>query len=699
MRIVPSLPAVKVTDNVQVVQKLTSYLISEAKISALSQNDIATSLNALVLALPSRLHVKGLVYRIVKFVHSFTEAGTAQWALPDDEVRVMALEANENLQKHNIALQVRCTEYEKLNTELQRKCIQQHKLHEEKERKSADEKEQLRSELQEWKTHASNGWHLAKNPPPKPPCNNALYQRILPGDAIIEGPVPLSNAHVSTTGTLPGPLLPPTVDALPDPPMLGNATAAFQVGCARKDSSCSSGSSSSSNPIDLTLEDDSTAVSSSSNTSATMPREPSSQSQPSKAMIEFTEGVTRRRSGYPSWLPKMNNDALHVALVKETNNQRSVIDIDKMPEPFVPNFSEDFLNAAEANKNNISYASYQQKTRVNKTAKVPKLTKKQQKEIEKSHAPAPKNPRKKARKERMSGKPETALEKKARLEQEEKDQAQKALEQAAQFERDALDRQEREEREVLELEDEMDGLLCSDDFTAGANDNKEVIACAINEQVAAKATDKISNGLAKDNTIPDAIDNLNTTGAGEIRELGLIEAGDDLLDALFELDNGMSDAGNIENKVSVTETGPATAQAQAPYTNTPQMVSATVLIPQAEIAHQSTAYEAENWNGELLPLEDDQNPLSYMTIDDYLGSDHPSLTNPDPYDWEFPEWTPSMEFDLAEEQFDMVAATEDLDELLANQEANQAASAAYFQDTTSAAANTAGDENQESEEE
>ena len=456
-------PPLRFADNFQVARDFTSYLLSNGMVSSETPGVITDNLGQLIMALPSRLYNPMITSRTLEFVYSFSEAGAPQIIYPHDEMRVKAVKANENFKAQNVALSTRCTGYENTIIEL-RNSIQQREDSIEKlkaaMRDSNSEKEQLRGEVQAWKAQAGEALHLAKIPPSNPPSNDTLYRRIVPKNAMIEGPAPMSDMRVSSATSIAGPPLDTTTDSPPGFPTFGHTTAAFPIGHARNDSTYSSDSS---KLIDLTRDDDSTTVPSLGNTSTTISRQSSSQSQPSKAVPEIAEKVTRKRHSQLSWMVEPSNDALRLALPGQYHNQQ-LNNINGVQRPFVPNVDEAVLDAAEARKNDASYTGCQQKNRVTKTFKATRVTKKQLKEMDGTHAPAPKKSAKKPRQQRTRRAPETPQEKAARLQQEKQYLAEQACLQAAQFQEEALRRQARQEQEDLDAENEMHGYLCDDNL-------------------------------------------------------------------------------------------------------------------------------------------------------------------------------------------------------------------------------------------
>ncbi len=440
----------------------------------------------------------------------------------------------------------------------------------------SDEIEKLSYDVVQWEKFARYLCEVLKTRPPKSLSSETLYNRIVKGNATIGNSMPLLDLHEVATSTTTGPWIPSAAQAFPGLPPPSIAAATFGVDPARKDSTYSSASSAA---IDLTIERTSSqATSSFSDTSAPISREGSSQGQGSHAIDQFTQNLAQKPLNWMDKHPLKAPQNPYRANIQHA--MQSVIDVDAEPEPFIFNPTDEELQAAEARKNNVSYASQQQATRVIKNTKESKFTKAQQRQLEKGHAPAPtpKVSMKKARKPRMRGPRETPEQKLARLESERIEEEWKGKEQAEQFRLDDSERKAREKRNQ-ELADEMEKEL--EALTTDDEDDSQPTTAENSEQGVAEATDKSSHVMSEDTAMLNANDSSAEPEAGASEEQAVTEVEDHSMDHLFEDDGTMSDV-NDANELSAGEQQTETTQSLTAPTDASQNVTAPVSTEQPE---------------------------------------------------------------------------------------------------------------------
>lgn len=568
-----------------------------------SPNEISAGLQSISSALTQRGPTKDTVYRTLAFVNTLPVPGAMQYQMPLDEGYIQARKETETLkvrlqdmQKRYAALEELCRRNDrsykahsqkmeaglanKVNEMQTRYMSLQEKLHQTNQSYTeqlnvlkvesagkSNEIKKLSDNVDHWKNFAQQLCQLLKNPPAKSLSGEALYNRVVQGNATVGGSVPLSNLHTMATSTATGPQTPYAAEASSTSPTAGVAVATFGIRPARESSACSLATSAA---IDLTVEDTSVeGTSSFVDTSAPMSRETSSQSHDSHALEQFTQNLAQKPLNWLKNHPLRAPENPYRANTQQAT--QSIIDVDAHPGPFVFNPTDEGLQAAEARKNNASYAGYQQTARVTKNTKEPKLTKAKQRQLDKGHAPAPEAPTKKARKPRMRGPRETREEKLARLESERNEEIQKGLEQAEQFRVDALERQAREEAQekqwAEEMERDMDAWMCD-----GDGDDEERTAAGDTEPKVAEDT----NGSTVART------------AVASQEQTAVEAEDHALDHFFEDDGTMSDL-NEDSEVAAGEKQPEVTQASTVPTDASQNISAPVSTEQPEATGPSKA--------------------------------------------------------------------------------------------------------------
>ena len=407
-------------------------------------------------------------------VEAFPQPGMPPRVIPLHELHPQAQKENEIL-KASLA-----NSLEQIQM-LQVACRQQHTTYtgnlqalKETAAHQSHEIERLRHDVFQWKTQAEQFYRLLHNPPPNSLSGETLYTRIVQGN----------------------------------------------------------------DTIDLTAEDNSSEMPSSSPSASVMSREPSSQGQGSQARDRFTKNLAQKPLAWIDVHPLKEPENPYLA--KRQVDAQTVIDVDAGPEPFVFNPSAEEVQAALARKNNASYASYQQTTRVTKNSKKPKVTKAQQRQLEKGQTPAPEAGKKKQRKERVKGPRESRQQKLARRESEKLTEVEDEILQLEQFRKDALEREAQEKRDEKAAED-IEKLLedeLEDELMSGADEeDKEPTAGENVEQEAAEAADKSSHGSSEAHKAMSKVNNAaEQPNAAETHEQAATAPEDDAANAMFEDD-------------------------------------------------------------------------------------------------------------------------------------------------------------------
>ena len=563
---------------------LACHLLKMSNQSAESPDHIAGYLQAFIVKL-SELPVKRIhLHRTLGFLKSFPAAGSPPNTVPLDED---LLRARNKIKR----LEAQITTIESQKTQSMVQFQQQHDALMASTKTIAQQQdfaahqfhqiERLRRDALQWKDQAENFHRLLNNPPPRALSSDTLCNRMPPGNAPAGGFMPSSEQHVMATNTPSGPqgqsiqAVTPAIDH-------------FEM-----DRRHSAFSSASSELVDLTTEHSTPATSAPSHTSSSLsPQSSSKQSIAAPGQSYYTG--TRKPAWMASNLPPQHS--LNLALYGPKKHTQDVIDVDPMQQPFVFNPSDEVLDAAEARKNNPSYASYQQKSRVTKNTKAPKLTKAQQRALENEHAPPPKKS-KKVKKTRVWKPRETPEEKVARLADEKKTAEQDAVIQQQLFqettmEREArereekdmaekqamMDAQEQREAEEKEAEDvaEMEAFLDAN-MPDGGDGSEEHINEVNDEQAAPETAHEIFHGSAQDTTIHNTTDTIQESNTGDNQEQAATVPEDDGLDALFEDDGAMDDEATLNFRAAATALLRPTEQPEA--TQDPNDLDAMLSTP------------------------------------------------------------------------------------------------------------------------
>ena len=524
-----------------------------------SPSVIASCLKVLFVKLSQSPQKEAYLHRTLRFLDSFPVTGSPE-AVPLDESLMQAQHEMQGL-KMQVALAVKQKNQSLENCKQQHHALMANLKTIEKQQESAvrqsKEIERLRRDALHWKDQAEQVHRLLSNAPPKALSSGTLCQRISQGGATAGTSMLSSERHAVAAKT-------PSDSHIAFPtaphqkaPVQAVTFANDNVEMGRRNSTFSSASS---ELVDLTAEHSTPTKSASSLLSSPVCRQPSSEEQLKATPGQMVSKGRRRPSWLASRYPEQNLLNLSLYGRETPDAAQTVIDVDAMQQPFVFDPSAEELVAAEARKSNASYASYQQKSRVTKNRKAPKLTKAQQQEHENEHAPPPIKS-KKARKPRVWKARETPEEKAARIADEKKTAERDAVLQERLFQASAVERQAREqaEREMAEIQAtidareqkeakereaenvaEMEALLDATMTNAG-NGSAEPTTGVNEEQAIPEAASRILHGSAQDTTIPHAADTVQDVNTDDSQESAAIAADNDGLDGLFEDDVAMED--------------------------------------------------------------------------------------------------------------------------------------------------------------
>ena len=538
---------------------LTLHLLKMDNQSAESPGPIASYLKAFVVKLSEFSEKRNHLHRTLGFLNSFPVAGSPPDAVPLD-VDLLRLRK----QATRLEAQITTIENQKNQTLVQKNQLlaqnqQQHNAlmvnsqtiaqQQDLNARQAADIERLRRDALQWKEQAEKFHRLLTNPPPRALSSNTLYERISHGSTPVGGSMLSSEPRKLATNTPSGSQMVFHAGAPQEPSMQAAAAPNDKLEMDRRDSTFSSASS---DLVDLTAEYSTPATSAPSHLSSPMSRQSLDDQRKATPGQMFSAG-SRKPAWVVSNLPAQH--PLNLALYGQEKRAQDVIDVDAVQRPFAFEPSDEMLDAAEARKSNPSYASYQQKSRVTKNTKAPKLTKAQLQEHENEHAPPPKKS-KKVKKTRVWKPRETPEEKVARLADEQKMTERDAVIQEELFQQSTMERQDREHAEhemagvqamldtqeqrqaeekeaekIAEMEAELDATM------PDLGDETEEPTIEVNEeQVVQETAPEILHGSAQDTTNAHTIDSVQESNTSEAEEQAAIAAEDDGLGDLFDDD-------------------------------------------------------------------------------------------------------------------------------------------------------------------